>query len=59
MIFYCPNCRTERETDATSTIVTQSGRTAYKASCPVCGQDMAEFLPETNPEATGQNPNNK
>lgn len=43
MKFYCPNCRQEREVDPKETITTKSKRVAYKANCPVCDQDMAEF----------------
>lgn len=45
MIFYCPNCQKEYEANPTETITTQNQRVAYKAKCPVCAQDMAEFLP--------------
>lgn len=44
MVFYCPNCRQEYEAEASETIKTQAGRLAYKAACPKCGGDMAEFL---------------
>jgi hypothetical protein len=46
MLFYCPNCRQEKNVEPVSTITTLSGRVAYKANCPVCNQDMAEFNPE-------------
>lgn len=46
MLFYCPNCRKEYEVESTNTITTNSGRVAYKANCPGCGQDMAEFVEE-------------
>ncbi len=45
MRFYCPNCQKEYEVEPASTITTKSNRVAYKAICPVCGQDMAEFIP--------------
>ena len=45
-MFYCPNCRAEREAEPTNTITTNSGRVAYKANCSECGQDMAEFVEE-------------
>lgn len=45
MKFYCPNCQKEYETEPYQTVTTKSNRVAYKAKCPVCGQDMAEFLP--------------
>jgi hypothetical protein len=43
MLFYCPNCKQEQEVEPKETITTKSKRLAYKASCPVCNQDMAEF----------------
>jgi hypothetical protein len=46
MIFYCPNCKKEVDVTPESTITTQNQRVAYKAKCPVCGQDMVEFVPE-------------
>lgn len=45
MRFYCPNCREEKDVEPEATITTLTGRVAYKASCPVCKQDMAEFIP--------------
>lgn len=45
MKFYCPNCEQERETEPLQTITTKSQRVAYKAKCPVCSLDMAEFIP--------------
>ena len=48
MIFYCPNCQKEYEAEPGETITTLQKRTAYKATCPVCGQDMAEFVPPTS-----------
>lgn len=45
MRFYCPNCREEKDVESEATITTLTGRVAYKASCPVCKQDMAEFIP--------------
>lgn len=45
MIFFCPACDKEYEAVVKETITTGSGRVAYKADCPVCGQDLAEFMP--------------
>jgi hypothetical protein len=45
MRFYCPSCQKEYEAEPTETKTTLSGRVAYKAACPACGQDMAEFIP--------------
>lgn len=47
MRFYCPNCQKEYEVEPTETVTTLSNRVAYKAVCPTCGQDMAEFIPPT------------
>jgi hypothetical protein len=44
MKFYCPNCQQEYETEPRETVTTLQGRRAYKAFCPVCNQDMAEFI---------------
>lgn len=54
MRFYCPNCREEKDVEPEATVTTLSGRVAYKASCPVCMQDMAEFIPgeQTTPPPT-------
>jgi hypothetical protein len=49
MIFYCPNCHREYEVEPVGTITTQSSRVAYKANCPVCHQDLAEFIPPQTP----------
>jgi hypothetical protein len=49
MIFYCPNCRREIETEPATTITTKTGRVAYKASCPTCGLDLAEFATPQSP----------
>ena len=46
MLFYCPNCQKEYEVEPENTITTGSNRVAYKANCPVCEQDMAEFVEE-------------
>jgi len=48
MLFYCPNCREEKEVEPASTTTTLTGRIAYKGNCPVCGQDMAEFISDSN-----------
>jgi hypothetical protein len=60
MVFYCPNCQKEYEVEPANTITTLQNRTAYKANCPVCGQDMAEFLPPSastvTPLAVSPNP---
>ena len=53
MIFYCPSCRKECELEPSDTIVTKSNRTAYKANCPVCNQDMAEFVEEKDKALEG------
>lgn len=45
MLFYCPNCQKEVETQEVGRIVTKSGRVAHKAKCPTCGTDMTEFVP--------------
>ena len=45
MLFYCPNCRDEKEVETETTITTKSGRVAHLATCPVCKQSMAEFIP--------------
>lgn len=45
MRFYCPSCQKEYEAEPSETKTTLSGRVAYKAGCPACGQDMAEFVP--------------
>lgn len=45
MKFYCPSCQKEYEVEPSETITTKSGRVAYKANCPVCKTDMAEFVP--------------
>lgn len=45
MRFYCPSCQQEYEAEPSETKTTLSGRVAYKAACPACGQDMAEFVP--------------
>ena len=52
-MFYCPNCRKEYEIQSTNTITTNSGRVAYKANCPRCGQDMAEFIEEKEKHSEG------
>jgi bacterioferritin-associated ferredoxin len=49
MVFYCPNCQKEYELEPKTTVTTLQKRTAYKADCPVCGQDMAEFVPQNQP----------
>jgi hypothetical protein len=54
MIFYCPNCQKEYDLAPSSTVTTLQKRVAYKANCPVCGQDMAEFIPPIVPEANNQ-----
>ena len=56
MLFYCPNCRRECESQPENKIVTKSGRVAYKAVCPVCGMDMAEFIPGEKAEVSNQQP---
>ena len=53
MKFYCPSCRQEHEAEPKETITTKSNRVAYKANCPVCGQDMAEFT-EFNQEKVNE-----
>ena len=50
MIFYCPNCQKEYDVAPLTTVTTLQKRVAYKANCPVCGQDMAEFMPPNVPE---------
>ena len=56
MLFYCPNCRHETEVEPRETITTKSGRVAYKANCPVCGQDMAEFIPPKSDQTALEKP---
>lgn len=56
MLFYCPNCRSEVDVAPQSTITTQMNRIAYKALCPTCGQDMAEFAPIPQVNSHPQSP---
>ena len=51
LYFVVDNIEDEFELEPTNTITTKTGRVAYKANCPVCNQDMAEFLPPSPPTA--------
>ena len=56
MLFYCPSCREEYDVETKTTITTKSGRVAHIAPCPVCEQDMVEFIPNEKTDTTNPTP---